>query len=55
MADTSELGWGVVEEYVSYPLASDKKDEKRINRAGTCVKECQAGASEKVGKGSQSA
>ena len=34
MADSSELGWRVVEEeYVSNPLASDEKDEKRTNRA----------------------
>ena len=33
MADSSELGWRVVEEYVSNPLASDEEDEKRINRA----------------------
>lgn len=33
MADSSELGWRVVEQYVSNPLASDEEDEKRINRA----------------------
>ncbi|MCG7876286.1 MAG: reverse transcriptase domain-containing protein, partial [Candidatus Thiodiazotropha endolucinida] len=33
MADASELGWRVVEEYVSNPLASDEEDEKRMNRA----------------------
>ena len=33
MADASKLGWLVVEEYVSNPLASDEEDEKRINMA----------------------
>ena len=32
MADASELGWRVVNEYVSNPLASDSDDEKRIYR-----------------------
>ena len=30
MADASELGWRVVNEYVTNPLASDSEDEKRI-------------------------
>ena len=33
MADSSELGWKVVQEYVVNPLAEDSGDEKRIDRA----------------------
>ena len=33
MADASDLGWRIVQEYISNPLASDEEDEKRINRA----------------------
>ena len=33
MADASDLGWRVVNEYVSNPLASDSDDEKRIYKA----------------------
>ena len=33
MADASELGWLVVNEYVTNPLASDSEDEKRIYKA----------------------
>lgn len=33
MADSSDLGWRLVSEYVANPLAEDSKDEKRINRA----------------------
>jgi hypothetical protein len=33
MADSSELGWRLVSEYVANPLAEDSEDEKRINRA----------------------
>ncbi|KAK3088526.1 hypothetical protein FSP39_020182 [Pinctada imbricata] len=33
LADSSELGWKVVDEYVSNPLAEDSEDEKRMNRA----------------------
>ena len=33
MADASELGWRVVNEYVSNPLASDSDDEKKIYKA----------------------
>ena len=33
MADASELGWRVVNEYVTNPLASDSEDEKRIYKA----------------------
>ena len=33
MADASELGWRVVSEYVSNPLATDSDDEKRIYKA----------------------
>lgn len=33
MADASDLGWRIVQEYVSNPLASDEEDEKRMNRA----------------------
>ena len=33
MADASELGWRVVNEYVTNPLASDSEDEKRIFKA----------------------
>ncbi|KAH3694457.1 hypothetical protein DPMN_081897 [Dreissena polymorpha] len=30
MADTSELGWRVVNEYTTNPIASESEDEKRI-------------------------
>ena len=33
LADTSELGWKVVQEYVANPIADDSEDEKRMNRA----------------------
>ncbi|XP_052251470.1 uncharacterized protein LOC127858378 [Dreissena polymorpha] len=33
MADTSELGWRVVNEYATNPIASDSEDEKRIQKA----------------------
>ena len=33
MADASELGWRVVNEYVANPLASDSEDEKRMYKA----------------------
>ncbi|KAK3097019.1 hypothetical protein FSP39_005630 [Pinctada imbricata] len=33
MADSSDIGWKLVSEYVSNPLAEDSEDEKRINRA----------------------
>ena len=33
MSDTSELGWRVVNQHVSKPLASDSYDEKRIYKA----------------------
>ena len=33
MTDASELGWRVVNEYVTNPLASDSEDEKRIYKA----------------------
>lgn len=33
MADTSELGWRVVNEYEANPLASDSDDERRIYKA----------------------
>ena len=33
MADASELGWRVVNEYVANPLASDSEDEKRMYMA----------------------
>ena len=33
LADSSELGWSVVKEYQSNPLASDSEDEKRMMRA----------------------
>ena len=33
LADTSELGWKVVAEYESNPIASDSEDEKRIHKA----------------------
>ncbi|XP_053401634.1 uncharacterized protein LOC128546105 [Mercenaria mercenaria] len=35
LADSSELGWRVVNEYESNPLASDSDDEKRIYKAET--------------------
>ena len=37
LADSSELGWKLVEEYVSHPLADGSDDEKRINRAFTAA------------------
>jgi hypothetical protein len=33
LADRSELGWGVVKEYIADDLASDSGDEKRIRKA----------------------
>ena len=33
LADTSELGWRVVTEYETNPIASDSEDEKRIHKA----------------------
>ena len=33
LADRSELGWGVVKEYVADDLATDDNDEKRIKKA----------------------
>jgi hypothetical protein len=33
LADTSDLGWKVVQEYESNPIADDSEDEKRMNRA----------------------
>ena len=33
LADSSDLGWSVVKEYQSNPLAFDSKDEKRMMRA----------------------
>ncbi|KAH3779199.1 hypothetical protein DPMN_180681 [Dreissena polymorpha] len=33
MADTSELGWRVVNKYTTNPIASDSEDEKRIQKA----------------------
>ena len=33
LADSSELGWKVVQEYESHPLADDSDDEKRMYRA----------------------
>ena len=33
LADQSELGWRVVQEYVSNPIADDSEDERRMNRA----------------------
>ena len=33
LADRSELGWGVVREYMSDTLAADSSDEKRIKKA----------------------
>lgn len=33
LADTSELGWRMVAEYESNPIASDSEDEKRIHKA----------------------
>jgi hypothetical protein len=31
LADSSELGWKVVQEYESNPIADDSEDEKRMN------------------------
>jgi len=33
LADSSDLGWKVVQEYESNPIADDSEDEKRMNRA----------------------
>ena len=33
LADSSELGWKVVSEYQSNPLASDSEDERKIYKA----------------------
>lgn len=33
LADSSDLGWSVVKEYQTNPLASDSEDEKRMFRA----------------------
>ena len=41
IADESEMGWKVVDEYVQSEIASDEEDQKRIHRA-------QARASRKV-------
>jgi hypothetical protein len=35
MADSSEHGWKVVQEYTSNPLAEDSDDDKKILRAQT--------------------
>jgi hypothetical protein len=35
MADSSELGWRVVQEYTVNPLADDSEDDKKILRAQT--------------------
>ncbi|CAC5376962.1 unnamed protein product [Mytilus coruscus] len=37
MADSSEYGWRVVQEYTSNPLANDSVDNKKIMRATSCV------------------
>ena len=34
LADSSKLGWRVVQEYESHPLASDEEDEKSSSRTG---------------------
>ena len=49
MADRSELGWRVVHEHESNPLAEDSEDGKKIYKA-------QAGANRKLksGKGEKS-
>jgi hypothetical protein len=33
LADSSDVGWRVVDEYVSNPLAEDSDDEKKIYKA----------------------
>ena len=33
LADSSDLGWKVIQEYESNPIADDSEDEKRTNRA----------------------
>lgn len=35
LADSSKLGWRLVQEYVLNPIADDSNNEKRINRAQT--------------------
>jgi len=35
LADSSDAGWRVVDEYVSNPLAEDSDDEKKIYKAQT--------------------
>ena len=37
LADSSELGWKVVSEYQSNPLASDSEDEKKMYKAELTV------------------
>ena len=33
IADESEMGWKVVDEYIQSEVASDEEDQKRIHRA----------------------
>ena len=35
LADSSDAGWRMVDEYVSNPLAEDSEDEKKIYKAQT--------------------
>ena len=46
IADESDLGWKVVDEYVQSEVASDEEDQKRINRA-----QAMAGRKAKADKG----
>jgi hypothetical protein len=39
IADSSELGWRVVQEYTANPLADDSEDDKKILRAQTRISE----------------
>ena len=37
MADSSELGWRLVQEYITNPLAGDSEDDTKILRAQICA------------------
>lgn len=50
IADTSEHGWKVVEEYTANPLADDSDDEKRITRAQARAERKAKSSSSRLGK-----
>ena len=49
LADSSELGWKVVQEYVANPIAEDSEDEKKMMRAQSRAE--RKNKSEKMKKG----